>query len=252
MYPLCLTKFREEDEKSESESPSEAEEDLGSELASSGDDDPDPVPAVRSYAALMQSFTVESAPQAKRRKLNQAPNEVEFQEDEDFNDAADADEVEEAEEGPETATDGLLEVGDEKEDLEDASDPFEAHFADPDDNLLAQRLKSLQDNHWATQKLLIPKFGKVVISIAQKEELKISAVLVSGPADLKLKQKLAAILCKQCSSFDDLEKHIASPIFNYQDILYCERLPENAESLRRLVCLHAVNHIFKFVTIPPT
>jgi U3 small nucleolar RNA-associated protein 25 len=68
---------------------------------------------------------------------------------------------------------------------------------------------------------------------------------MSGPAELKLKQKLAGVISKQLVEFDGLEKYIAPSIFNYQDILYCERRPTNSEILRRLVCLHVINHIFK-------
>ena len=38
---------------------------------------------------------------------------------------------------------------------------------------------------------------------------------------------------------------IASRIFNYQDLLFCDRTPPNASELRSLTCLHAINHIFK-------
>jgi len=220
---------------------------------SSSDENEEPLPPVHSYAALMQSFSAESGPQAKRRRLDQTPElkAAENIEDEDSDAVAeDSDEVEKPE-GPETATDSLLE--EDQEDADDASDLFEAHFAHPDDNILARRLKSLEQNQWATQKLSIPKFGKVVISIPHKEDPKSSTLLkpMSGPAELKLKQKLASVMSKQRPEFDDLEKHIAPLMSSYQDVLYNERCPKNSENLRRLACLHAVNHVFKFVTAPP-
>jgi U3 small nucleolar RNA-associated protein 25 len=254
-----LTIFREDNEGSELESPSEAEEELESQDESNGDEDQEPLSAVRSYATLMQSFIADSGPQPKKRKLDRAPEpkaaKVAEAEDSDAF-AEDVDEAEEPEEGPETATDGLLEEeGEEEEEetSEDASDPFEAHFAAPDDNILAKRLQSLEQNHWATWKSSIPKFGKVVMSLPQEEDLTSSNLLkpISGPAELKLKQKLAGIMSKERPEFDDLEKHIAPPIFSYQDVLYCERHPRNSENLRRLACLHAVNHVFKFVLAPP-
>ena len=220
------------------------EEELGSEEESSEDEEA--VPAVRSYAALMQSFTMDSVPQAKRRKLDLVPGSKQGKIEEDDSEiaAGSYDEVEEPEEGPETATEGLIEDGD---DLEDSSDPFEAHFADPDDNVLSRRLKSLEASQWTTQKLSITNFGKVLLSIPGSDESQAVFGLkpVSGPAELKLKQKLAAVISKQRAEFDDLEEYIAPPMFNYQDILFCERRPTNSESLRRLACLHAVNHIFK-------
>jgi len=202
---------------------------------------------VRSYAALMQSFATDLGPQAKRRKLDPeaGPESAKTEEEENLEAAAeDADEVEEPEEGPETRTDGLLE---DEDDLEDASDPFEAHFADPDDNILSKRLKSLEKNQWATQKVTIPKFGKVVIGIPEIDDKndRTRPKPMSGPGELRLKQKLAGVMSKQRPEFGDLEKHIAPSVFGYQDLFYCERRPTNSESLRRLACLHAVNHVFK-------
>lgn len=235
---------REEAENTESESPSEEEEEIPSE---SSDEEEEPVPAVRSYAALMQTFAAESGPQAKRRKLDHVPEPKPVEdevEDETLNaDGKDVDEVEEPEEGPEAATDGALE---DEDDNEDESDPFQTHFAAPDDNVLAQRLKALGLNQWTTQKFPLNKGSKAVVSMPDiKDFNNFAHTVISGPSELKLKQKLANVMGKKRPKFDPLEKAIASLIFNYQDVLYCERSTANAESLRRLTCLHAVNHVFK-------
>jgi U3 small nucleolar RNA-associated protein 25 len=253
---LPLTKSREANDESESESPSE-EEVESQEESSDEEDDAGPAVPVRSYAALMQSLSAESAPQVKRRKLEHTsnPKAEEIGVTERVADAEavaeETDLVEEEEEGPETATDGLLEDEDQDE-PEDASDPFEAHFADPDDNLLGKRLRSLQQNEWTSQKAALLKVGKAVISVPQKEDTKGSngSTPVSGPEELKLKQKLAGAMLKQLPSFDALEKSIAQYIFGYQDVLFCERSPSNSASLRRLTCLHAINHVFKLVLNP--
>lgn len=193
----------------------------------------------------MQSFAAEAAPQAKRRKLDHAPKPVQVDDDDEDVDAKieDADQVEEPEEGPETATEGVRE--DENE-TEDSSDPFEAHFAAPDDNTLTRRLKALELNQWTTQKMFIPELGKVMVSLPGNEESKAAVPsTVAGPAELKLKQKLAEAMSKQKSKFDPLEKSFAPLIFGYQDVFYSERNTAKSDSLRRLACLHAINHVFK-------
>jgi U3 small nucleolar RNA-associated protein 25 len=226
-------------------------EDEDSQIDSGSEEDEEPLPAGRPYATLMQRLIADSAPQPKRRKLDHssdiaAPQNEDLQDVEDDQIRDDVNQVEEPEEGPETAIDGLLEDGEEN-DSEDASDPFEAHFADPDENLLSRRLKSLQNNQWAIQKSLLPKVGRVIFSIPQEDDSSLDSLpaTISGPGDLKLKQKLASVISKQKLSFDPLEKHIAPYIFNYRDVLYCERDLNNSQNLQRLVCLHAVNHVFK-------
>ncbi|KAH7419916.1 U3 small nucleolar RNA-associated protein 25 [Cadophora sp. MPI-SDFR-AT-0126] len=239
---LAQQKEAEDAENPEPNEPSEEEE---ASVAGSSDEEEELAPAVRSYASLMQSFVAEAGPQAKRRKLDHVPELVQLDDDQENLDHKidDADQVEEPEEGPETATEGVL--GDD-DDPEDYSDPFEVHFATPDDNVLARRLMALERNQWTSQKLTLPSFGKSLMSLPEKDVSESAApVPVDNPSELKLKQKLAKALVKQKPTFDPLEKSIASLIFGYQDVFYCERNTAKSESLRRLTCLHAINHVFK-------
>ncbi|RDL37878.1 putative U3 small nucleolar RNA-associated protein 25 [Venustampulla echinocandica] len=237
---------------SESENPSEEEDDKSPSEDESTDEEDEPLPAVRPYSALIQSLAAGSAPQAKRRKLDHPqPGKPAETVSDDSSErleklSDETDDVDEEEEGPDTTADALLD-DDEEEDSEDSLDPFEVHFANPDGNLLSQKLKALQLNQWATQKLILPKVGKAVFSTPQEVDQKTVALApsVSSPADLKLKLKLAGAVAKQWPEFNHMEKSIAAYMFNYQDILYCERKPSNSEELRRLTCLHAVNHVFK-------
>jgi U3 small nucleolar RNA-associated protein 25 len=68
---------------------------------------------------------------------------------------------------------------------------------------------------------------------------------INGPGDLKLKSKLVGPTMRLKPSFAPLEGVLVSSIFNYQDLLYCGRNLENAESIRTLYSLHALNHVLK-------
>lgn len=257
LYPLIssmLMNNREADQRSESENASEEEEDESPSEDESTDEEEELLPTVRPYSALIQSLAASSAPQAKRRKLDhpQPGNAAETVSDDNSETpeklSDETDDVDEEEEGPDTTADALLE-DDDDDDSEDSHDPFEVHFANPDGNLLSQKLKALQQSQWTTQKLIIPNVGKAVFSTPQEVDRKNVALVpsVSGPTDLKLKLKLAGAAAKQWHEFNPMERNIAAYMFNYHDILYCERKPSNSDELRRLACLHAVNHVFKSV-----
>jgi len=255
----------EEDVSSDDEVPKDVvAEDESSSNDDDGDDDDDAeeVLAARPYAALLQSLIVDAAPQAKRRKLESfVENDVH---EERLGDALvlrseqgvdrvenegggeGEGEEEEEEEGPEAEVDGAFE--EDEHETEDISDPFEVHFANPDDNILSRRLKALEKHLWSIQKISLPMVGKAVVCIPDdtKSSLPVIPMAITSPAGLKLKQKLAISLTKQSTTFDSWEQNFAPYLFNYNDILFCERNLANSDRLRRLTCLHAVNHIFKY------
>lgn len=237
-----LTWNRDEEESEKSEE-SEEEEDLQSEDVSS-DEDEEETTVANPYAKLLQSLSADSGPSTKRRKLDipETNNKMDG-EDEPLNKEDSIDQVEEDEEGPETATDGILEDDEE----EDVSDPFEARFADPDENELSRRLEALQQKQWSTTKSGSGKLPRAAVGVPGQLEGNASQQLapISSFASLKLKQKLASVMAKQRPTFDETEMAIVPSLFNYRDILFCERTPANANSFRRLVSLHAINHIFK-------
>lgn len=246
-----LTRNRQEDRNSDSGSPSEQEEeDEISEGDSSdeSDDDDEPTARVKSYSALMRSLSADVPPQAKRRKIQHESTTSITSENgvAATTETVQNDDVDEVEEGPETATEGVLENDD--EDGEDDEDPFGSHFANPDENVLGQRLKAIQKNQWTSHKVILPGVGRAMLSMPQSEgSTMVTSKPVIGADDLKLKQKLVAAMSKIRPKFNQLEQSLASLIFGYQDTLFCERNVKNAESLRRLACLHAVNHVFKYV-----
>ncbi|RDW91322.1 putative U3 small nucleolar RNA-associated protein 25 [Coleophoma crateriformis] len=243
---LAQKKEELEDDNSEGSSSEDEEAEEEAESADDSSDSDEELPPVKSYAALMQSLAADSAPQSKRRKLDHKPEpeSLESLDERPVDGNDDADYVEEAEAGPESDIDDLLE---DEDDEEDSSDPFEVHFANPNENILSQRLESIQQNQWTTTKAMVLKSGKATVAVPGKDTSKALNTLptVSSPGALKLKQKLASIITKQRPSFDEIEAAVAPLFFGYQDVLYCERDTKNSEKLRRLVCLHAVNHVFK-------
>ncbi|KAK7755982.1 rRNA-binding ribosome biosynthesis protein utp25 [Diatrype stigma] len=234
------------DDSPESEQdPSEDEDDLS-------EDEEDQGPK-RPYLALMQSLAKDSAPQAKRRKVAHQDGESRSKpkartepepepepelEDED----RDLDHVEEPEEDPEAEVEFVVDGDD---DEEDTSDPFETHFAKPDQDLLQKRLKAVDAGEY-TQTQHEQNGWRIVKNIPGKDlPPSKEPPTISGPSSLKLKQRLAGTANKLRPAFDDLEQVLYPLVFGYQDVLFCGRTVQNAENLRRMACLHAVNHVFK-------
>ncbi|KAF2004874.1 U3 small nucleolar RNA-associated protein 25 [Amniculicola lignicola CBS 123094] len=157
-------------------------------------------------------------------------------------DSAEESEVRDAqvEEGPEVADADDLDNG---EDLEDETDPFESHFANPSENELSQRLKDISEGRWSRYIVQL-KGGKCSVQVPTTADTA-SRRKVRGLQDVKLKLRLVENAHRVLGNFSDAEQIFASSLFDYQDILYCARTVQNAGRLRHLACLHALNHIFK-------
>ncbi|OTB09224.1 hypothetical protein M426DRAFT_316514 [Hypoxylon sp. CI-4A] len=222
----------------------------------SGSEEEQEQPSARPYFALMQSLSKEpSAPSAKRRKVDHKPSEatnpekqhvVEVNEDKnedgEEDDERDVDQVEEVEEEPDNEV-----VSDEDDDeIPDSSDPFETHFSSPDQGVLQKRLKAIKAHEY-TQSNTERNGWRLVRSLPGKDASQSSPLPppIPGPSSLKLKHKLIETASKKRPTFDKLEQVLYPLTFAYHDILFCGRTTKNAENLRRMACLHGVNHIFK-------
>lgn len=200
--------------------------------------------------ALIKSFTESSrnsAPQAKRRKLDHSrPDEttsrqVDESSDEDGT-GDDVDQVDEPEEEPEEVM-----VGDEsdEDDEPDSSDPFETHFAAPDETESSKRLRAVQKGEWKSKRNLAKSLR--IVQEEPKDSDFTSLAPISRLSDLKLKQRLHQVMSSKHPELDRAEQRVAPFLFNYHDALYCNRNATNGDSIRRMICLHAVNHVFKYV-----
>lgn len=239
---------RSESSGSEAESAPEDEvmEDVDSDT---DDDDEDEQTSSKPYMALLQSFTENNAPKAKRRKLEH--QEAQRQPEESSDDEEEADEeaeekdIDRAEEEPEDQdAEEQIEDDDDSEDEDNLTDPFDTHFAHPDDDTVAKRVKAVQKGEWATKRALIQNLRATVTypnSDAGSEVPKPMAGLDS----LSLKQKLKETAARKIGEFDTAQRAFSPLLFNYSDVLHCDRTVRNSDSLRKLTCLHALNHVFK-------
>lgn len=205
--------------------------------------------------ALIKSLTEDSgAPNAKRRKLDhqaasrEAPKNEPAEPENDT--VGDADFVEEAENGPDEdeAEDAFDEEGDEDDKI-NMEDPFDRHFVAIDEASIMRRLKAVEDVKWTTKKV-VSKGTRTVLSGPDtgddSDEMSISAP-ISSPSELPLKHKLQESMTKKSLKFNSVQQSLAPYVFGYNDLLYCNRTLSNGQSMRQLACLHALNHVFKYV-----
>ncbi|KAK4122331.1 DUF1253-domain-containing protein [Parathielavia appendiculata] len=238
---------------SEAGTPSEDEPEI-IEVNSDEEDEEDPKQSAQPYMSLMRSL-VESAPhKAKRRKLDHPQTEDKelskleprppvSSEDGDEVENRDVDAVEEPEEDPANAA--PEDLFDEDDDL-DSSDPFEVHFADPKAEELQPRLSAIQGGKWRMERIAAESTRVFLNTLdAGTSEGNPLPAPVSGLSDLKLKKRLQEAMTTKHPKFDQVEQTIAPLLFNYQDLLYCNRTVSGSQSIRRMACLHALNHIFK-------
>ncbi|KAI0164452.1 DUF1253-domain-containing protein [Hypoxylon sp. FL1284] len=237
----------EDQEPEQDESPSEDE----SEDDASGSEEEEEQTNSRPYLALMQSLSKESEVQAKRRKLDHQPQEAKPRSKSDQAEAEtveegeerDIDHVDEPEEGPEA---DIVADDDEDDEIPDASDPFETHLVSPDQDGLQKRLKGIQANEW-TQSHTEQNGWRLIRNLPGEDSSGTTTLPtpIPGPSSLNLKTRLAETVSRKRPTFDKLEQVLYPLTFAYNDLLFCARTTKNAENLRRMACLHSVNHVFK-------
>jgi U3 small nucleolar RNA-associated protein 25 len=200
----------------------------------------------------------EGAPKTKKRKLDPSEADEKPQKQARTEEGeADGDESGEDGDEPKEDPDHVDEPEDldqepapedlfDEDDDEDPTDPFEAHFANPDMKVVTPRLKAIKQEDWQIRRInsapwrlffnapYTPDAGDVPLPKA-----------ITGPKDLRLKKKLAENISEKWTEFNDTEKLLAPLVFNHYDTLFCERTISNSSALRRMACLHALNHVFK-------
>jgi U3 small nucleolar RNA-associated protein 25 len=224
----------------EEDSESEAQSDAGEESESEK-------PTARPYMALLQSFQQDPEPKAKRRKMHHDESQqkapAQKQDDGASSESDDEKDVDHVDEPEETAQDAEIEEQIDSDDEEDEADPFESHFAHPDEKLVATHVAAVKKAGWTTKKALVPagRATAMLPSSTSKSELPAPITTLDG---LHLKQKLKES-AKDKLPFNEFQQNLSPLLFNYNDLLYCDRTVKNSTQLRQLTCLHAVNHVLK-------
>jgi U3 small nucleolar RNA-associated protein 25 len=258
------------EEQQQQEPQVEDEEDAVEEDDLEREDEEELMPSNRPYMALLQSFAETAGPVAKRRRLN--PEEVvsvyeEAEELEDSDSERGDDDRDENQDGlgenPKRSTkegdleeDALRENEDDPEDEEepedndseneDDADPFDSHFDHPSEKVTTMKIKALQQNQKTTEKSVLQGLRAVRTYPKTSEDATMDLPSpVTSLDGLNLKQKLKEPASQKVGNFNDVQRILAPLIFNYHDILFNARTHKNGESLRKLVCLHALNHSFK-------
>jgi U3 small nucleolar RNA-associated protein 25 len=222
------------------------------------DDDEDAQPISNAYATLMQSLSKQNGGQKehqrKKRKLAGEdmqqilePQEHISKKKRTMAEEAEAivDDVDDVNDDPEEEApneEGDA-VEDEVADPQDSFENFEVHFANPDENELATRLKRITENQWSAKKIDTAG-GRCLLQVPSADDIALDRRKARSTKDLQLKARLTENAQKVVGSFKDgHEQAIAPSIFGYQDVLFGARTVQNAGRLRDITCLHALNHI---------
>jgi len=211
------------------------------EESSSDEEEEEPVvPLGKSYNALLKSFGHATASEPRKQKRRIGKDDVVSEED--------IEDVRSEDNEAEEVADGANGEGDHPEDsdVEDATDPFESHFGNPDKDVLAHSVKAIAAKLWKVEKLASQTAGRMTIfnPTIKQAEAQVQRRMLSV-RDMKLKKRLLEPANRAISHFGPLETALMPAISNYQDVLYGGRTPANADSLRNMACLHALNHVFK-------
>jgi U3 small nucleolar RNA-associated protein 25 len=226
----------------------------------SGNDEEDVQPTSNAYAALMQSLSAvakqnERPDEHRRKKRKLAGEDIQEPPEpqqtvvkkmrklaEEPERMVDGETLDEDSEGETASEDG--EAREEAVDeMQDGFESFEIHYANPDENELATRLKRISENQWATEKIDAIG-GRGLLQVPSTEAIALDRRKLRSTRDIQLKSRLVENAQKVVGTFNDgPEKAIAPSIFGYQDVLFGARTVQNAGRIRDITCLHALNHI---------
>lgn len=216
-------------------------------------------PPSNSYATLLQSLNAgkeDGEPVRKKRRIADTDKGLQRQvtdagqdtrvSDDNTPDAEtqeQATELDEAVEADEQLEDGHATDEESEDENNMLKDPFEKHYTAVTEQELKDAAKQVDGKDWRTQSSKLD--GGIRRTILSREGAAAPGAPVKSAKDLSLKRRLLESGSRLVASLSPEERNLASPLFNYVDILSGCRTLKNASSLRDLSCLHALNHVFK-------
>jgi U3 small nucleolar RNA-associated protein 25 len=246
------------DEEDNPEVPQVANGDLDEEeeqYPSDSESEPEQITEIRPYNALLQAFNIhqdQSELRRKRRKTNHSNGNLLANRSQTTtrNETKDEDEYSEMDDAEAEKTN--VEPSDDDEDNHDSDDDtrqgnfFQQHFENPDTKDLEGRISKATKQGWTNQKQPIWNAWKAVAytpkdSAFEKPQSQGDANFLRS----SLKTRLIDTSIKAHDSLGILEKGLMPYMFSYYDILLGGRTVKNAENLRNLASIHALNHILK-------
>lgn len=235
-------------EDEEEESLLEGDENAQAESSASGSSDEEDVHAstVQPYNALLLSLNgneQRSEPQRKRRKIS---DDLGTSRDEVLGEEVDP--TEEPEDQEDSGAELLESDMEDADQLGDTHDPFTIHFGGPDDDKeLKQKILAVKENNWSIMEPMKMQKWSSTLKIPQVSgsNPEPRSHKISTLKELALKQRLREPSGKLMPPMDKLSGNLAFNLFKYRDILFPHRNLGIGEVLRKLACLHAINHVFK-------
>ncbi|PHH80832.1 hypothetical protein CDD82_1490 [Ophiocordyceps australis] len=202
----------------------------------------------RPYMTLLKSFNGADSTQVKRRKMHHEPTQenpssslpAEAGQEEPI----DVDKVEEAEQDQTLDADEQPLDDSCSDSDEDSGDPFDVHFARPDEAQVAPAIQAIKKEKWSTKHMLFQSF-RAIISVPESGVNYDAPKPVTSLESINLKAKLKGTTRKRLAGLTKSQQALIPFMMGYQDVMFCQRTVQNSEELRESVCLHALNHVFK-------
>lgn len=223
--------------------------DASEDSSDSGYDDLPPK-SYGAYNSLVESLGATrdlGGPRPKRQKLNSGQTQtfaLDSSSSVEQNMEEDADENSELE----VVEDLEMHGSDYLDETDADQDPFTKHFSDWDEAALARSIDSMST--WCmTECKSFTQPGWITRIYGGTDQPSVSSSggtsAIGGIEDLCLKEKLKGLGQRSLPQMDEIIANLAAGIFNYKDILFPQRTLQNADTLRKLCCLHSLNHLFK-------